>query len=94
MARLLESYGFDVVKASPLGAEEIKALNPVDLNILLIDRTEDGTPLPAEVARVLASWNGPVLYNDTTATAISLKQEDPNFGQSLADRIRSLAEAS
>jgi len=43
---------------------------------------------------VLASWNGPVLYNDTTATAISLKQEDPNFGQSLANRIHSLAKAS
>jgi len=42
---------------------------------------------------VLASWNGPVLYNDTTATAISLKQEDPHFGQSLANRIHSLAEA-
>ena len=94
LSRLLESYGFDVVKASPLGAEEIKALNPVDLNILLIDRAEDGTPLPAEVSNVLANWNGPVLYNDTTATAISLKQEDPNFGRSLADRIHSLAEAS
>ncbi|MEN8206830.1 MAG: tRNA (adenosine(37)-N6)-threonylcarbamoyltransferase complex ATPase subunit type 1 TsaE [Pseudomonadota bacterium] len=94
LSRLLESYGFDVIKASPLGAEEIKALNPVDLNILLIDRAEDCTPLPADVANVLASWDGPVLYNDTTATAISLKQADPNFGQLLADRIHSLAEAS
>jgi hypothetical protein len=94
LSRLLESYGFDVIQEVELDIESLKSLDASDLDILLIDRAEDGTPQHPELAALLANWHGPVLYNDAIATGISLQQGNPDFGQSLADRIHSLADAT
>ena len=94
LSRLLESYGFDVVCALPLDAEHLAELDPAQLDILLIDRPVTGTPQPASVTEQLADWNGPVLYNDSTATEVSLKKGNPDFGMVLARRINSLADAN
>ena len=93
LSRLLESYGFDVICALPLDAEHLKKISPAELDILLIDRLETGTPQPQAVAEQLANWNGPVLYNDSTATEVSLRKGNPDFGMVLARRINSLADA-
>ena len=66
----------------------------LSLDILLVDRVEEGTPLHPELAELLANWHGPLLYNDAIATEVSLQQGNPDFGQSLAERIYSLADAS
>jgi len=93
LSRLLESYGFDVICALPLDAEHLKKITPAELDILLIDRPETGTPQPQAVAEQLANWNGPVLYNDSTATEVSLRKGNPDFGMVLARRINSVADA-
>jgi general secretion pathway protein A len=94
LSRLLESYGFDVVCALPLDAEHLATLNPAQLDILLIDRPETGIRQPAGVTELLADWSGPVLYNDSTTTEVSLKKGNPDFGIVLARKINSLAEAN
>ena len=94
LSRLLESYGFEVVCALPLDAGQLAKLSPEQLDILLIDRPETGTPQPQAVTEQLASWNGPVLYNDSTATEVSLRKGNPDFGMVLARRINSLADAN
>ena len=93
LSRLLESYGFDVICALPLEAEHLEKITPAELDILLIDRPETGTLQPQAVAEQLANWNGPVLYNDSTATEVSLRKGNPDFGMVLARRINSLADA-
>jgi hypothetical protein len=94
LSRLLESYGFDVTHTAELNIEALKSLDATDFDVLLVDRTEDGTPQHPGLASLLANWDGPILYNDAIATGISLQQSNPDFGQSLADRIYSLAAAS
>jgi len=93
LSRLLESYGFDVICALPLDAEHLEKITPAELDILLIDRPETGTPQTQAVAEQLANWNGPILYNDSTATEVSLRKGNPDFGMVLARRINSLADA-
>jgi general secretion pathway protein A len=92
LSRLLESYGFDVPHTTALDTASLKSLDAADFDVLLVDREEDGTPQRPELTALLANWDGPVLYNDAIATGISLQQSNPDFGQSLADRINSLAE--
>jgi hypothetical protein len=94
LSRLLESYGFDVTHKVELDIKSLKSLDASDFDILLIDRAEDGTPQPPELASLLANWNGPLLYNDAIATEISLQQGNPDFGMVLAEQINSLANAS
>ena len=92
LSRLLESYGFNVTHKVGLDIESLKSLDVADFDVLLVDREEEeGTPQRPELAALLATWDGPVLYNDAIATGISLQQGNPDFGQTLADRINSLA---
>ena len=93
LSRLLESYGFDVTHKAGLDSESLKSLDVADFDVLLVDREEEGTSQRPELAALLATWDGPVLYNDAIATGISLQQGNPDFGQTLADRINSLADA-
>ena len=77
-----------------LDAESLHSLEAEQFDVLLVDRAEQDGPLQPEAAALLTNWEGPVLYNDALATEISLQQGNPDFGQSLADRVHSLAEAS
>ena len=94
MSRLLESYGFDVVESGPLSAQHLAALEPEQFDVLLVDRSEGALAQPPELTEILANWGGPVLYNDSSATEISLHQGDPDFGKVLAGHISSLVAAS
>ena len=94
LSRLLESYGFNVVSALPLDAAQLEQLDPAQMDILLIDREEGSSAQQAGVAELLARWDGPVLYNDSTATKISLQKGNPDFGMVLAEQINSLAGSS
>jgi general secretion pathway protein A len=94
LSRLLESYGFEVVEAVPLNTQQLSALDPARFDVLLVDRSEDTLTQPSELTDILANWSGPVLYNDSTATEISLLQGNPDFGHALAGQINSLAAAS
>jgi len=94
LSRLLESYGFEVTMSVGLDVESLHSLDAAQFDVLLVDRAEQDSPLRPEAAALLANWEGPVLYNDALATEISLQQGNPDFGQSLADRVHSLAEAS
>ncbi|MDB4516169.1 tRNA (adenosine(37)-N6)-threonylcarbamoyltransferase complex ATPase subunit type 1 TsaE [Crocinitomicaceae bacterium] len=94
LSRLLESYGFDVAMTAPLEAEYIASLDPADIDVLVIDREETGTPMSPFLDAVLQSWNGPLLYSDAQATETSLQQGDPEFGRQLAEQIHALAETT
>jgi len=94
LSRLLESYGFEVVGAGPLSAQHLAALEPEQFDVLLVDRSEGALTQPPELTEILANWDGPVLYNDSNATEISLHQGDPDFGKMLASHISSLVAAS
>ena len=94
LSRLLESYGLEVTTTVGLNTESLNSLDASRFDVLLIDRAEQGSPRQSGAAALLARWDGPVLYNDAVATEISLQQGNPDFGQSLADRVHSLAKAS
>ena len=94
LSRLLESYGIDVRYAVGLDIESLDSLDRSQFDVLLVDREEQDRSLQSAAAARLANWDGPVLYNDAVATEISLQQGNPDFGQSLAQRIHSLAGAA
>jgi hypothetical protein len=91
LSRLLESYGLDVVTTLPLSAEYLAELDPEQFDVLLVDRPENTSFQSKELSEALAQWRGPVLYNESMATEISLQRGDPDFGMILAHKIKSLA---
>ena len=91
LSRLLKSYGLDVVTTLPLSAEYLAELDPEQFDVLLVDRPENTAFQSKELSEALAQWRGPVLYNDSMATEISLQMANPDFGKVLAHQIKSLA---
>ncbi len=59
-------------------------------DVLLIDRCEDATPLPATLGKLLDHWPKPVLLNDSMATKLSLRRGNPEFGRLLVEQISAL----
>jgi len=93
LSRLLASYGFDVVHNIPLIATQVAALDASRFDVMLVDRPETGTPLAPHLAGILAKWQGPLLYNDSTATESSLHRANPDFGRVLSRQLTSLADS-
>jgi len=94
LSRLLESYGLEVVNLPLPDNRHPEALDLSQLDILLVDGEEDATRQPADIAEFLAHWDGPVLYNDSTATAVSLRKGNPDFGKVLSEQIVSLVDTA
>jgi len=90
LSRLLETHDFDIVSAGPLNEQFIGSLELTAHDILLIDWHEYSHGLPPVLLDTLTRWDRPVLFNDTTATEISLQQGNPEFGRMLAGQIRVL----
>ncbi|HYQ70329.1 MAG TPA: AAA family ATPase, partial [Gammaproteobacteria bacterium] len=63
LARLLESYGFEVPQCISLMTSQVASLDAENFDLLLVDRPETGSPLSAQLAEIFAKWNGPLLYN-------------------------------
>ena len=42
------------------------------------------------MSALLEGWERPVLFNDTTATELSLRQGNPQFGRALAGQLLDL----
>ena len=91
LSRLLKSYGLDVVTTLPLSAEYLAELDPEQFDVLLVDRPENTEYQSKELSEALEQWRGPILYNDSMATEISLQKANPDFGKELAHQIKSLA---
>ena len=91
LSRLLESYGLEAVAALPLSAEHLATLDPERFDVLLVDRPENTAFQSEGLSGALAQWRGPILYNDSMATEISLQKGNPDFGKVLAQQIKSLA---
>ena len=87
---MLESYGFEVIRAGPLNSQFLGSLELTEHDLLLVDRCEDAAPLPSTVSTLLDHWHQPVLFNDSMATRISLRQGNPEFGRLLVERISEL----
>jgi len=88
--RLLESYGFDVIRHGSLDAVQIASLDPASIDILVLDREKDTSAVQLVLEAVLQIWEGPVLYTDAMETAINLRQGNPEFGRLLAQQIKML----
>ena len=93
LSRLLEGYGFDIAASIPIEAAPLSRLDPSAHDVLLIDR-DTSNPLPQDAAGIIAVSNKPVLYNDSSITARSLRDGNPDFGLQLSERIQSLFTAS
>ena len=96
LSRLLEAYGHRVTASLPVDIATFEYLECCGLNdfdAVLIDR-DTSNPLPANAASIIASWNIPVLYNDSTATARNLRIGNPDFGKELSERLQALANSS
>ena len=92
LSRLLESHGLEVVSSGPLSIDHLDTIDPGEIDVLVININKDNTYVPAPLKRRLAKWPGPVYYNDSTATAISLHQGDAEFGRLLSERLVELTE--
>ena len=90
MSRLLESYGFDIVRAVPLNEQFPGGLELIEHDVLIIDQDEDIPALPPNTAERLRHWHRPVLFNDSMITRVSLQQCNPEFGRMLVEQIRAL----
>jgi len=90
LSRLLESHGFNVVSTGPLNEQFIGGLELTAHDILVIDWREDDNGLSADLLDTLRHWDRPVLFNDTTATEVSLRQANPGFGLALTAQINAL----
>lgn len=90
MSRLLESYGFEVVRAGPLNEQFIAGLELIEHDVLLIDEDEDFPILSPGAVELLGQWRRPVLFNDSMTTRVSQQQGDPEFGRLLVEQIRTL----
>jgi hypothetical protein len=89
LSRLLEGYGFDIAASIPIEAAQLSRLDPPAYDVLLIDR-DTSHPLPQDAAGIIAVSDKPVLYNDSSITAHSLRDGNPDFGLQLSERIQSL----
>jgi len=90
LSRLLESYGFEIVRAGPLNEQFLGSLELIEHELLLIDEDEDLRILPLSASEHLREWRKPVLFNDSMATRVSLQQGDPEFGRLLVEQIYAL----
>jgi hypothetical protein len=93
LSKLLEGYGFDIAASIPIEAAQLSRLDPSTHDVLLIDR-DTSHPLPQDAAGIIAVSDKPVLYNDSSVTAHSLQNGNPDFGLQLSERIQSLFTAS
>ncbi len=92
LSELLEGYGFEIVDSFSPDAELIAELDPRQVDMLLIDGLEDEPDRSPLLAALLASWTGPVLYNDAISTRASqLRDKSEAFGRTLTQRIHLLA---
>ena len=90
LSRLLESYGFEIVRAGPLDEQFLGSLELIEHEVLLIDDDEDRPILPPNTVERLRDWHRPVLFNDSMVTRVSLQQGDPEFGRLLVEQICTL----
>jgi hypothetical protein len=87
---LLESYGFEITGAGPLNEQFLAGLESTGHKLLLVDRYEDTEPLSTPLRHRLEHWPAPVLFNDSMATRLSLRQGNPEFGRLLVEQISTL----
>jgi hypothetical protein len=73
-----------------LNEQFLGGLELIEHDVLLIDRCEDAAPLLATLGNLLDHWHKPVLFNDSMATQISLRQSNPEFGRLLMEQISAL----
>jgi hypothetical protein len=90
LSRLLESYGFEIIRAGPLNEQFLGELELIEHEVLLIDEDEDLPVLPPNAVERLRHWHRPVLFNDSMVTRVSLQQGDPEFGRLLVKQIGAL----
>ena len=89
---MLESYGFEITHAGLLNEQFLDSLESIPYDLLLIDQDEDIPTLPPQAAERLGHLPGPVLFNDSMTTRLSLLQGDPEFGRLLVEQIYALSD--
>ena len=89
---MLESYGFEITHAGLLNEQFLDGLELSPYDLLLIDQDEDIPTLPPKASGRLGHLPGPVLFNDSMTTRLSLLQGDPEFGRLLVEQIYALSD--
>jgi hypothetical protein len=63
-------------------------------DILLVDHGETAGLQDPAMSALLEGWKQPVLFNDTAATELSLRQGNPQFGRALAGQLLDLVKTA
>ena len=93
LSELLEDYGFKIVDTFSPDDDLVAKLDPRLVDVLLIDALEDAQDTSPALNALLASWTGPVLYNDAIGTRTSqLRGRKEALGRALTQRIHTLAD--
>ncbi|HHO67386.1 MAG TPA: DUF2075 domain-containing protein [Gammaproteobacteria bacterium] len=95
LARLLGRFQVDVVTTLPLRHEDLAALDPESIDVLLVELDDDLGNLDEKLCALLETWQRPVLFNDSLATEASLSR--PNrleYGRKLCSKLYSMVPAS
>lgn len=79
-----------MIAAIPLEKEYLDGLKHNELDILLVDLDEEAENRVEDLFDFLTAWEMPVLFNDSNATARSLRTEDREFGRKLSLKLTSL----
>jgi hypothetical protein len=88
------SHGFDIVSNGLLNEPFLGSVALTAHDILLVDHSESAGLQGPAMPAMLDRWKQPVLFNDTTATGISLQQGNPQFGRDLAGRLLDLVKTT
>jgi hypothetical protein len=73
-----------------LNEQFLGGLELTEHDVLLIDQDEDFPTLSPNRSERLRHWPVPVLFNDSMATRLSLRQGSPEFGRRLVEQISAL----
>jgi hypothetical protein len=91
LSSLLTRFGIAVVTTVPLTADELHALSPDRIDVLLVELGDQLDRLDQALYEILKEWKYPVLFNESLATEASLSQQDRlDYGRELSRKLHSL----
>ncbi len=91
LRKLVEPYNIEVVAEIPLNIDSNEAIDPLSLDILLVDMDEEADEDCADgLCDLITEWNLPVLFNDSELTQNSLAGKNAKFSYQLVSKLISL----
>jgi len=90
LKHILEEGGMCVIENELLSADSIKALDPAEADVLLVDM-DDNAEHELDFLDELMDSTIPILFNDASATRMRAAQKNSDWGRNLARKLASIA---